>query len=102
MCSIGFSSLEHPKARKSRRCAACSVPIPAGAIYARHSGVWDGEFSSDSWHVECLEAFGQMLRENGDDCGDPWDTWEDDMPDDIKARYVLGPWPGSSAKEATT
>jgi len=93
MCSYTHLSEEHRRARKDYHCAAgCGVPIPVGTLYVTTAAIIEGDFSSDRWHVECREAFGEMLRENGDDCGDPWDTWENGMPAEIAAHYIHGPF----------
>lgn len=81
------------KARKDHRCEACRVPIPAGYSYIRTvESDEDGKIYSSKWHEECRDEFDRMITENFDDCGDPLSTWEDDMPDEIKAKYLFGPW----------
>lgn len=92
MCGKIISS-KNLKARKEHRCEACHVPIPSGITYCRTVEVDDGgDIGATRWHLECREAFDQMIHENMDDCGDPWNTWENDMPQEIRAKYVLGPW----------
>ncbi len=44
------------------------------------------DFGADKWHHECRKQFCIVLRENGDDCGDPWSTWEQ-TPEYMKAKY---------------
>jgi hypothetical protein len=85
MC--GFVIIKQQKARKEHRCAACSVPIPKGFTYCRSFDSYDGRGFTTKWHIECREAFDDMLRENGDCEGAADQVWEDDMPDHIKEKY---------------
>lgn len=34
------------------------------------SGVWEGDFFSDSWHIECHKARNLWQAENPDTCGE--------------------------------
>lgn len=90
MCG-GFVKDTEFTARKFHRCCACSVLIPPGSRYVKSFYVDGGDVDSGKWHLECLKEFERGLRENGDDCGDPWSTWENDMPPEIQRNYIYGP-----------
>lgn len=73
-------------ARKRHRCCACRQPIQPGDYYIKSCWKDGGDFGAEKWHQECRAEFCDMLSRDGDDCGDPWDTWERE-PDWLKARY---------------
>lgn len=79
----------HPKARKDHICCACCEKIPAGVTYAKTFYVDGGTASADKWHLECREEFIRGLQENGETDGDPYSTWENGLPDQLRAKYNL-------------
>lgn len=93
MCGKVIASVTR-HARKQYQCEACSVPIPPGFDYVRVAEADDsGKMWAHRWHIECRAEFDRYLtQETFDDCGDPWHTWENDMPVEHKAKYVYGPW----------
>ncbi len=100
MCGTHLGSTTR-RARKDHSCCACRIPIPAGHTYIVTSDVDEGRASSAKWHVECSEEFARGLREWGEDCGDPWTTWENGMPAEIAQRYVHGPIEIDANRETT-
>lgn len=88
MCGTVVSETTR-KARKQHRCEACKIPIPPGFLYQHTFEKDGGDVFSGKWHQECREAFGAWLREDGDDCGDPWMTWECWLPPlEVCRKYV--------------
>lgn len=79
------------KARKHHWCTACNVPIPPGFLYIRTFEKDNRDLMVGKWHIECRETFNGYLNEYGDDCMDPWLTWENGMPGEIKQKYLPGP-----------
>ncbi len=85
------------RARKHYNCCACSVIIPAGHGYVKVIEKDDcDDIAQSRWHVECREEFSKWLYETHDDCGDPCQTWENDMPGYIKQKYISGPFEESA------
>lgn len=74
------------RARKQTRCCACSLPIMPGDDYVKSCWRDGRDFGADKWHQECRIEFCDMLHRWGDDCGDPWDTWEA-VPNWLCAHY---------------
>jgi hypothetical protein len=91
MCGT-FLGTKTSRARREYGCEACNTPIPAGHLYITSAEVDGRDFISGKWHVECREQFDSWLSTYGDDCMDPWMTWEDGMPPEIRWRYVPGPY----------
>ena len=49
-------SESRPNARKEHYCVWCGEQILKGEVYARQTLIFDGEFQSNCYHVECIEA----------------------------------------------
>ncbi len=80
------------KARKRHWCCACPLPIPPGSSYVKSAEKDVNDFMVSKWHTECRAEFDNLLREHGEDCADPWSTWEHGRPpNEIAARYFIGP-----------
>lgn len=86
MCGTLISETNQ-KARKQHVCQACGVRIPIGFDYIKSVSADGGTAFTDKWHPECREEFSRVLYENGDDCGDPWETWENGAPPHLVAKY---------------
>lgn len=81
------------KARKYHHCSTgCGVPIPPGHLYVKTFEKDGGDIMSSKWHVECREEFNNTAMSEGEDCMDPWSTWENGMPVRFKQKYVYGPF----------
>lgn len=77
------------KSRKEHHCCACGEKIPVGFEYVRSFSVDADGSISDKWHVECRNEFAGMLQDSFDDSGDPYDTWENGLPDEVKKKYGI-------------
>lgn len=75
MCNGGdfppeFMDTTEPRARKPHRCGECDLTIPAGVVYRRTAGKWDGHFDVYLQHAECHELL-NWISDNL--CGgEPW------------------------------
>lgn len=68
--------------RKTRRCYGCGKFINTGEQGLRVSGVYDGEFWSGVYHLDCREAE-EALNKLNNTYGDEWISlsdgeWEDE------------------------
>jgi len=53
------------KARKDHVCDWCCKPIKAGELYFYSAGVYDGDFSTLKYHLECNKSIGDFVKEEG-------------------------------------
>ena len=80
------STTSRPKARKPHECCECGEAIPAGAVYERLTGVWDGDAATFKTCASCVEIRDHFAR----GCGGHLITWlwrdlEENMFPDMKA-----------------
>jgi hypothetical protein len=61
------------KPRKAKHCYWCGEACLAGEPKLVVSGVWDGEFFSDSWHPECNAAREAWQVQNKGEEELPWE-----------------------------
>lgn len=52
---MSWQSLDHstPMARKDHECQLCEWVIPAGSVYVKHVGIWEGDFWTYRAHLIC-------------------------------------------------
>lgn len=60
------------KPRKAKQCYWCCELCPTDEPKIVLSGVWQGDFFSDSWHLECNAARRTWQDENRDAEELPW------------------------------
>lgn len=59
--------LERPKARKPHVCIWCGESIPAGEVYVRDTGEYDG-FQSNPYHDLCFDNMQMWAKEDHGFC----------------------------------
>jgi len=63
------SNFFHPptrqRAAKQHRCIWCGQLICKGDLYARQSGVWEGDYQTNLYHPECFDN-GQLTSDFDD------------------------------------
>ncbi len=66
---MSFISLtsEIRKARVEHKCVWCGEQILKGEKYFYNTGLFDGDWQSNHWHEECIEAAREELRGNYDE-----------------------------------
>ena len=67
-----FSERRVNKPRKAKQCYWCCELCPPGEPKLVLSGVWQGDFFSDSWHIECNAAREIWQANNRDEEELPW------------------------------
>ncbi len=50
-------------ARKAHKCIWCGEQIDWGTTYRRLTGKFNGDFSSNAWHLECSVAGNEIIDE---------------------------------------
>ena len=53
------------KARKSHKCIWCGRKITAGFKYQYTSGIFEGDFQSNHWHLACWDASEGLNLDDG-------------------------------------
>lgn len=74
-----FHRTQTQRARRPHRCDTCNRPLTVGALYAHHSGVYDGSWYSWRQHLACQALTRAWSRKTNKD-------WEDQpAPGDARA-----------------
>ena len=72
---MGWQSLSEstPVARTQHRCIWCGQFILVGEKYTKSIGIFDGDFQSNVFHMECVKACWEDLSENHEDTFEPYE-----------------------------
>jgi len=63
-----------PTAKKEHKCIWCGESILINELHAKDVGVYECDFQSNRYHIECYNASHTYFKESGENCFEPYDN----------------------------
>ena len=68
-----FTTTHKHRSLKHRVCIWCGENIAKGTFYFRNTGVFNGDFQDNHYHLECWDAASTFFRLNPGESFGPWE-----------------------------